>query len=42
MQADETFIALLPLREDLALALRTPAAQGLKESVCNHLSVAVP
>ena len=42
MQAHETFEAILPLREDLALALRAAAAQGLSEGVCNHFSVAVP
>ncbi len=42
MQAHETFEALLPLRADLALALRAAAHQGLSEGVCNHFSVAVP
>ena len=42
IQANETFEALLPLREDLALALRAAAHQGLSEGVCNHFSVAVP
>ena len=42
MQVHETFEALLPLRADLALALRAAAHQGLSEGVCNHFSVAVP
>ena len=42
MKPHETFEALLSLREDLALALRAAAAQGLSEGVCNHFSVAVP
>ncbi len=42
MQANEIFETLLPLREDLALALRAAAQQGLSEGVCNHFSVAVP
>ena len=42
MQAHATFDALLPLRADLALALRAAATQGLSEGVCNHFSVAVP
>lgn len=33
--------ATLPLREDLALALRAAALHGLSEGVCNHFSVAV-
>lgn len=40
--AQETFEAHLPLRADLALALRAAAMQGLSEGVCNHFSVAVP
>ena len=42
MQAHETFEDLLPLRDDLALALRAAAQHGLSEGVCNHFSVAVP
>jgi hypothetical protein len=38
MQAHETFEGLLPLREDLALALRAAAQQGLSEGVSKHLS----
>jgi ribulose-5-phosphate 4-epimerase/fuculose-1-phosphate aldolase len=32
----------LPLRADLALALRAAAHHGLEEGVCNHFSVALP
>ena len=42
MEPNSSFEALLPLRADLALALRAAAAQGLSEGVCNHFSVAVP
>ena len=42
MEPNSSFEALLPLRSDLALALRAAAAQGLSEGVCNHFSVAVP
>ncbi|HTJ93262.1 MAG TPA: aldolase [Pararobbsia sp.] len=34
--------AVVPLREDLALALRAAAHFGLGEGVCNHFSVALP
>jgi ribulose-5-phosphate 4-epimerase/fuculose-1-phosphate aldolase len=42
LEPNSSFEALLPLRSDLALALRAAAAQGLSEGVCNHFSVAVP
>jgi len=42
LEPHSSFEALLPLRSDLALALRAAAAQGLSEGVCNHFSVAVP
>ncbi|RAR51337.1 ribulose-5-phosphate 4-epimerase/fuculose-1-phosphate aldolase [Paraburkholderia unamae] len=45
MTGDEALFhdpAIVPLRADLALALRAAAHFGLGEGVCNHFSVALP